>query len=852
MPGTRFVIEVQPIIPQKISRLQELANNLFYAWNVRISRLYEQLDPLLWNECSHNPKVFMRRISQQRLQQAANDRLFVEAYQRALSIFDTYNNETGKNPAKEYLQTDQDLVAYFCAEFGLHESLPIYSGGLGILAGDHCKAASDLNIPFVAIGLLYRQGYFTQTIDAHGNQLAHFTPSNFNDLAIEAVHDQNNQELHIEIPIQERLVAAKVWRAAVGHIHLYLLDTDIAQNSDEDRCITYQLYGGDEHTRIQQEIVLSIGGVRALRALGLTPNVWHINEGHAAFIILERCRELVDKNIDFATALEVNAASTVFTTHTPVPAGHDVFSDEMITDYLAQIIKALNVTDTDILALGKSMQNTENFNMTTLALKGSRFHNGVSRIHGQVASSMEQKIWPQILAEENPIQSITNGVHLPTFLAREWSVLFDMRFGNSWRDELLNEDYWQCIDEIPLHNFWNVRLSLKSEMLQEVCKRARTQYKRNQYSELQISNLSEYLTNDINNTLVIGFARRFATYKRATLLFSNPKRLAKLLNHQQQKVLLIFAGKAHPNDMPGQHLIKVIHDFSKQPQFENRIILLEDYDLALARHLVAGVDVWLNTPEYPLEASGTSGEKAGINGVLNLSILDGWWAEGFNGENGWGIAPHGPQYDNSYRNQQEAKQIIDILEQQVIPIYFDRNSHGFSESWIQKSKNAMKKIIPRFNAQRMVMDYVHCCYGPAAKQSRRITQNNYQPGQELAIWKQKIHQHWHAVTVRQTSPLPNAISANEILHICINISLGELEANDIIAECLFGWENDNGNFTVKARHPFQTTDNAGADQTNFELIIKPPMPGLQHYKIRIYPYHRLLSHPFETGYMIWL
>lgn len=852
MPGTRFSIEVQPLVPAKLARLNDLANNLFYAWTVRVSHLFEELDPKLWNDCSHNPKVFMRRVSQVRLEEAANDRLFVEDYHRALSIFDTYLNEAGQTPALEYLKHDKDLVAYFCAEFGLHESLPIYSGGLGILAGDHCKAASDLNIPFVAIGLLYRQGYFTQTIDAHGNQLAHFTPSNFNDLAIEPVRNEAGDELRIKIPIQQRTVEIKVWRAKVGHIFLYLLDTDIAQNSAEDRSITYQLYGGDEHTRIQQEIVLSVGGVRTLRALGLSPNVWHINEGHAAFLVLERCRELVKQNLDFSTALEISATSTVFTTHTPVPAGHDVFSDEMIRDYLQQVLKELDVPATEILKLGKSGDNSGHFNMTTLALKGSRFHNGVSRIHGNVASAMEQKIWPQILPAENPIQSITNGVHLPTFMAREWSVLFDLRFGNSWRDELLNEDYWQCLDDIPLHNFWNVRLSLKTELLQEVCKRASIQYRRNQYSELQIEKLVQCLSGDISNTLVIGFARRFATYKRATLLFSDPKRLSALLNRSDKKVLLLFAGKAHPNDMPGQHLIKVIHDFSRQPQFEGSIVLLEDYDLALARHLVAGVDVWLNTPEYPLEASGTSGEKAGINGVLNLSILDGWWAEGFSGDNGWGITPHGPQYDNAYRNQQEATQLLDLLEQQVIPTYFERDSHGFSENWIKKSKAAMKKIIPGFNAQRMVMDYVRLCYGPAARQESRIRQNNYEAGITLARWKQKIHKHWSGVTIQQVGSTPATIIANEKLLIRVQVALAGLQPEDVVVECLFGRENETGQFIVDSSNRFTNHGQSDGKQTLFELTITPPLSGLQNFNIRIFPSHALLTHPFETGYMIWL
>src|SRR3569623_1542649 len=462
--------------------------------------------------------------------------------------------------AAPHLQSNQDLIAYFCAEFGLHESLPIYSGGLGILAGDHCKAASDLGIPFVAVGMLYRQGYFNQTIDGHGKQVAHYTRTDFSELPLKPARDRDGGELHVQVHIADREVTLKVWQAKAGHIYLYLLDSDVAENSDADRSITYQLYGGDIHTRIQQEIVLGIGGVRALRALGLTPTVWHINEGHAAFQILERIREHVERGLPFDVARELVAAGTVFTTHTPVPAGHDIFDQHLMESYLSQYIDQLGVGMGQFLALGRSPGSENGFNQTALALRGTRFHNGVSRIHGGIASSMESYVWPQIPLEENPIAYVTNGVHVPTFLAREWMSLFDMRFGGEWRNELTDKPYWERIDEIPDYSFWSLRQTLKSELLEEVHERVLRQHRRSGLSTTQIKRITRALSADNTDTLVLGFARRFATYKRAAQLIADPARLARLLNDPNRPVLLVFASKAHPPDLPGQQIIKPVHD----------------------------------------------------------------------------------------------------------------------------------------------------------------------------------------------------------------------------------------------------------------------------------------------------
>ncbi len=859
MPGTRYTLEIQPHIPQRLNGLIELSNDLLYSWDREVRALFAQLDNTLWEASGHNPKLFLRRVSQSRLEDAVQDRIFMENYHRAMSSYNSYHREKLNANVSPFLDIKTDLVAYFCAEFGFHESLPIYSGGLGILAGDHCKAASDLGVPFIAVGLLYRQGYFTQTIDSQGNQIAHYTPTNFANLPIAPAQDKQGHDIHVHVELPGRRVTLKVWKAKAGHITLYLLDCDLSENTEHDRTITYQLYGGNIETRIQQEIILGIGGVRALRALELRPTVWHINEGHSAFQILERCRERVQHGWDFGSALECTAAGTVFTTHTPVPAGHDIFDHNLLINYFEDYIKHIKIPLDDFLQLGSSPGNQGSFNMTALALRGSRFHNGVSRIHGSMASHMEGYIWPQVPHDENPISYVTNGVHVPTFLAREWSNLFDMHFGGKWRAELRNADYWQRIDDIPSHSYWSLRQSLKSQLMSNMRRRAMVQFKRNGCSAMQIERLICHLQPDNIDTLVLGFARRFATYKRATLLFSDPERLARILNNPQCPVILIFAGKAHPRDIPGQQLIQAIHNFSHRPEFEGRILMQEGYDLALARKLVSGVDVWINTPEYPLEASGTSGQKAGLNGVINLSVLDGWWGEGYNGENGWAITPHSPDYsaphgashDAGHRNYEEAQELLDLLEKEVVPLYYQRNGHGYSEAWVKLSKSSMKSIMPRFNSQRMVMDYVSRYYAPANQHCKTLSANNGAAATQLAEWKQKIARAWPHVHIHRTDTLLQEIKTGDCLPIRATALLGELTADDVRVECLLGTTSDTGEFIIHERHPFLATHRNSRGELNFDLDLCPTLSGLQHYKLRLYPRHKLLAHPFETGCMLW-
>jgi len=852
MTPTRYTLEVQPQLPEKLARLTELANDLLYSWDREVRSLFFRLDRELWEACSHNPRVFLRRVSQARLEEAADDRIFMEDYVRVLSVYDAYHQERIRPDIAALLDPKQELVAYFCAEFGFHESVQLYSGGLGILAGDHCKAASDLGLPFVAVGMLYRQGYFTQTIDNHGNQIAHYTPTSFADLPVQPARDARGNEIHVQVEFPQRAVMLKVWKAKAGHIVLYLLDSDLPENSEADRRITYQLYGGDVNTRIQQEMVLGIGGVRALRALGLHPTVWHLNEGHPAFAILERAREHVARGLEFDAALEAVAANSVFTTHTPVPAGHDIFDHALIGDYFGEYVKQLGIDLKTFVELGSSPTGQGGFDMTALAMRGSRFRNGVSRIHGDVSSRMSAYIWPQVPPAENPVGYITNGVHVPTFLAREWVNLFDMRLGGGWRNELLNEEYWKQIDAIPDHSYWSLHQSLKAEMLADVRRRLLRQHRRNGVSEALIERYVQYLTPHANDTLVIGFARRFATYKRATLLFSDPQRLARLIGDPKRPCLIIFAGKAHPHDIPAQHLIQTIHEYSRRPEFEGRLLLVEGYDMAFARKLVTGVDVWLNTPEYPLEASGTSGEKAGLNGVINLSVLDGWWGEGYDGENGWAITPHGTHVDRAWRDREESQELLELLETQVVPLYYARNGYGYSEKWVKKSKTSMRTLMPRFNAQRMVMSYVQKYYSAAARQRGIFEDSDFARAKALSAWRRKLATCWPGVSLRRVDQAVAEIPAGSALPIEVAVRLNGLEPDDVLVECLVGHESDSGEFVKHDALVFTPAGQNDQGEAIYRLDFRPRLPGLQYYKIRLFPFHTHLNHRFEPGYMLWL
>ncbi len=848
-PGTPFVIEVNPRLPRRLSRLTELSENLWYSWDRPTRTLFAQLHPGLWQKVNHNPKAFLKRVDEGRLTEAAEDRIFLGNYNRILSAFDTYMSESLQQDIPLGLKPD-DLIAYFCAEFGFHESFPIYSGGLGILAGDHCKAASDLRLPFVALGLLYRQGYFSQRIDSDGHQIATYTDSEFDDLPVHPALNGAGGEVHVTIELPGRSVDVKVWEARIGHVRLYLLDTDLPANRPEDRYITHQLYGGDLHTRIQQEIVLGIGGVRALEELGLTPNVFHINEGHAAFLVFERIRRKVKDGLSFHAALEATAANTVFTTHTPVPAGHDHFAESMIWDYFRGRCEELAIQREEFMRLGGAGDGRP-FNMTRLALSGSRNHNGVSRVHGDVSARILSDMWPQVLPSESPMDYITNGVHVSTFLAQEWQDLFDGVLGYEWRRRLTDVSFWKKVEAIPDHQFWSVHQTMKSQMLYSLQNVITNQHLRNHGSEAHLERMLKFANPLDPNVLTVGFARRFATYKRATLLFENMDWLRATLGDSGRPVLFIFAGKAHPADRPGQELIRRIHEISRWPEFEGKLLMVEGYDLGLARRMVSGCDVWLNNPVYPLEASGTSGMKAAMNGVLNLSITDGWWDEGYDGKNGWAIMPAPEWFDETRRDQEDSRDLYELLQDQVIPMYYQRHELGFSSEWVRMAKRSIITLLPRFNATRMVMEYLKKFYVPATRQWQRLSGGGFTAAADLAAWKDRVRRAWSGVNLRRLNDPQKRITFGESTSIQVAVNLNGLRPEDVRVEVLVGRASKKGRGS-NLQTTFMSPESWVGEECLFNLDLTPEMCGRLLYRVRVYPYHELLTHPFETGLMVWL
>jgi starch phosphorylase len=872
-PGTAYALEINPRIPERLARLDEIAHDLWYSWDRSTRQLFARLDNALWNEVGHNPKVLLKRIDERRLIEAAEDPGFLSSYQRMLSAYDTYLSETGRGQHAAVLG-ENDLVAYFCAEFGFHESLPIYSGGLGILAGDHCKAASDLRLPFIGVGLLYRQGYFQQKIDADGSQQAIYLDSDFDDLPVTPVLDAGGKETTIDIALPGRVLKVKLWHVRIGHVRLVLLDTDLPVNAERDRHVTHRLYGGDREVRILQEIVLGVGGVRALGALGVRPTVWHMNEGHAAFLVLERIRahmrgedgggDRLDGRgenpprtataLDFAAAIEAVAANTVFTTHTAVEAGHDRFAEGMFRSYFDSFCRDLDLPPSTLVGLGK-VGSSGDFDMTALAVRGSRFQNGVSKIHGIVSAQMLRELWPQVPPEENPLTSVTNAVHVPTFLSPDWFNDFDRFLGFDWLERIADPAVSGRVEELPDHIVWSRHQFLKSQMLRLVRHRVQTQHQRNRGSQAQLDRMLRFADPANPDVLTVGFGRRFATYKRATLLFEDLDRLRQIVGDPKRPVLFIFTGKAHPADQPGQELIRQVTRISRMPEFEGRVLLVEGYDLRLARRLVSGVDVWLNNPVYPLEASGTSGMKAGINGVLNLSVLDGWWDEGFTGDNGWAIKPASEALGDAARNAEEARTLYEILQDHVVPTYYGRGDTGYSAAWIRLMKRSIATILPRFTASRMVGDYLSLFYGPAARQGRRYAREGYRGAREVAAWKARVREAWPATRIRRLDTPTTRTHFGERLRIEVAASLGGLEPGDVRVELLLG----DAGAAAAAGHalPFTHTgalaDPGGQPgEHRYVLDFTPQSCGRFDYRIRMVPHHELLTHPLETGLMLWL
>jgi len=873
MTSSFFPLQVSPTIPPTLRRLADLAQNFWFSWYPETGQLFRKLDPVLWRKVEGNPKLFLRCVDQGILERAADDEAFLATYGSVLADFDRYLRKTGAPKPDELVATD--LVAYLCAEFGLHESFPIYSGGLGVLAGDHCKAASDLGLPFVAVGLLYRQGYFNQTIDRDGQQVPQYPPIDPRALPLSVAQAPGGKELRVKCQFPGREVSIAVWKAAVGRVSLLLLDTDIDENTPEDRRITHRLYGIGENLRLQQEAVLGVGGVRAIRGLGMTPTVWHINEGHAAFCVIERLREYTSQGVPFAAALETTAASTVFTTHTPVSAGHDVFPPDRIAQQFESYPAALGVSIDELLDLGRSAEQRDAFNMTRLAIRGSCAVNGVSKIHGLVSSTLCQANWPDVPPAENPVGYVTNGVHVPTFLRAAWAMLLDRHLSADWRDRIMDRTVTSKILEIPDQEFWQTNQKVKSQMLRVVRERLERQHKRNGLSEAHIHRLLKLVDPADPNVLTIGFARRFATYKRATLLMTDLRWLEQLVSAEGRPVLFLFAGKAHPADEPAQWMMREIQRISSQPPFIGKILLLEGYDMGISRLLVSGVDVWLNTPVHPFEASGTSGMKAAINGTVNLSVLDGWWAEAYDGrdahKNGWGIPPGIDTQGAADRDRQDAVTLYEILQDEVIPLYYARDEKlGFSPNWVALCKRSMASILPAFNNERVLRDYVRSFYVPAAKQGRAAAADGFRVARDLAAWKARVRAAWPGVELKPVRSAAREVQFGEAVTIEVDVVLNGLAPLDVRVECVVrsalgseltvpvpGYAENRRpqrGMTYIGDEPvllelFEPVAPDAASVCRYRLALQPPWAGSLVYEIRALPQHPNLAHPYELGLM---
>ncbi|HEU5012509.1 MAG TPA: alpha-glucan family phosphorylase [Roseiflexaceae bacterium] len=696
-------------MPARISRLRELAYNLWWSWNYDAQDLYRQIDPELWEQEYHNPVGFLRNVRQNRLEDAAINEEYLRQYDQVMAAFDQYMSTDDTWFKRTYPNATDSTIAYFSAEFGLHESLPIYSGGLGVLAGDHVKEASDLDLPFVAVGFIYPQGYFKQRLDHSGWQEAIYNKLNFADIAASPALTPDGREVVIEVELPGRMIFAKVYCIQIGRVPLFLMDTDIHPNSPQDRELSARLYGGDQEMRVAQEIVLGIGGVRALRQMGINPTVWHMNEGHSAFLVLELARERVKNGMRFEDAMEEIRAHSVFTTHTPVPAGNDAFPLPLIEKYFWQYWSQLGISRDEFMGVALQQQNWgPTFAMTVLALKLSDQHNGVSKLHGAVARDMWHWLYPSKPADEVPIKSITNGVHTGTWLAPEMRRLYDAYLGSDWYGRLDDTELWKRIYEVPDEILWDTHRTLKRQLVLFARERLR---QRNARMGIPLQSV-DYMLDE--NAFTIGFARRFATYKRATLLFKDQERLKAILHHPERPMQIIFSGKAHPADDPGKMFIQQVYQMSQQPGFQGKILFLEEYDMCVARYLVHGVDVWLNTPRRPHEASGTSGQKASLNGIPNLSILDGWWPEAYNGKNGWAIGEEREYANQDEQDWNDSQHLYHLLESDVLPSYFER-VNGVPQRWLSFSKEAIVTCAPVFSTRRMVKEYAERMYMPAAE-----------------------------------------------------------------------------------------------------------------------------------------
>ena len=837
-------LSIKSRLPEELKCLDELSHNMWWAWNYEARNMWKSLDETLYEKVGHNPVMLLERLSYDRKEEIVKDKALMKKVKDVYAMFRKYMDvkPDSKRPS----------VAYFSMEYGINQVVKIYSGGLGMLAGDYLKEASDSNVDMCAVGFLYRYGYFKQSLSMDGQQIANYDAQNFNSLPLERQLDAEGNPVVVEVPYMNYMVHAYVWRMNVGRISLYLLDTDNELNSEYDRPITHALYGGDNENRLKQEILLGMGGILTLKKLGIKKQIYHCNEGHAALCNLQRLCDYVDGGMPFNEAMELVRASSLYTVHTPVPAGHDYFDENLFGKYMGGYPSRLGISWDEFIGMGR--ENPENhderFCMSVFACNTCQEVNGVSRLHGWVSQKMFSPIWKGYYPEENHVGYVTNGVHLPTWTATEWRKLYDKHFDPSFMGDQSNEKIWHAIYNVDDEEIWNTRMALKKKLVRFIREMFTETWLKNQGDPSRVVSLLERIN---PNALMIGFCRRFATYKRAHLLFTDLERLSKIVNDPEHPVLFFFSGKAHPADGAGQGLIRRIFEISQRPEFLGKIIFLEDYDMQLARRLVSGVDIWMNTPTRPLEASGTSGEKAELNGVVNLSVLDGWWVEGYREGAGWALDEKRTYQNQEYQDKLDAATIYGLLENEIIPMYYKKNKKGYSEKWIQVIKNSIATIAPHYTMKRQLDDYFDKFYNRQAKRSAELLANNNELAKKISLWKEAVAERWDGIHVvsKETSFLENGGETG--MKYKITYVMDEQGLDDAVGLELVSLNNEQSDSEreVYSTHQFKMVKREG-NLFTFEAEIEPSNAGTYRSCVRMYPKNDLLPHRQDFAYVKWL
>lgn len=847
-------ITVNPQLPKRIEKLSKIGYNLWWSWNTEFLKLFKEIDIDLWESVNKNPIKFLKLVTQEKLEKAAQSPEFLKKYDKVVENFEDYMKSKNNWFEKKYPDNKNDVIAYFSAEYGLDQTLAIYSGGLGILSGDHLKSASDLGVPLVAIGLLYKKGYFNQKINGNGIQETEYNDIDIENLPIESVKDSEGKDVLVALHFPKKKLYLKAWKVNVGRVELYLLDSDIEANIPEYREITKTLYGGDREMRIQQEIILGQGGVAMLKALGYNPTIYHMNEGHSSFLILELIYNLMkEKQVSFQIARDIVASKTVFTTHTPVPAGNDIFTLSLVEKYFKDYWDKLGITKQEFFQMGMKPDvqiDTTGFNMGILALKVAGKKNGVSKLHGAVSRELFGEVWPNIAANESPITYVTNGIHTCSWLSPHLKELYNKYLIPYWQDRIYDDEVWKKISDVPNEELWKAHQERKVKMLAIVKENTINRLRRCGYNYDEIMKIVDCLD---PNALTIGFARRFATYKRATLIFKDLERITQILNNKNQKVQIIFAGKAHPADKEGQDLIKYIHEISMKPQFKGKVFLLENYNIAMSKYLISGVDVWLNTPRRPMEASGTSGQKASVNGVINFSILDGWWAEGYNAKNGWKIGESLEYSDYESQDRADSQSIYDTLENKIIPMYYEKDEDGISSRWMQTMKESIISTGGKYSTSRMLTDYVDKLYIPLCN-----LYNNYyaELGKvgELNEWKKSLKNAWDNIEITQENNLDNiTLDAGNNIEVRCKVKLPNINKDNIEAQVYYGKISENGTVDDISIIPMELEE---ADEESKIYTYKAKVNlingGNYGYTFRVMPKHEMILDSANLDLIKWI